>query len=196
MAAKRNIPEAWKNQWSKFMFNFFDYLPTKYEANKREWSIRRMIWDFKDGKRSASVAELVAKKMREQFGAEVCNVTLVCIPASSGEKNEIRYKAFAEEVARLTGCRNAYKAITIEGGRLAIHETKAAKTVQTVEVIKFDKRFFKGKKCLVFDDILTQGHSYARFACALETLGAEVLGGYFLGKTCLLYTSPSPRDRG
>ena len=68
MAAKRNIPEAWKNQWSKFMFNFFDYLPTKYEANKREWSIRRMIWDFKDGKRSASVAELVAKKMREQFG--------------------------------------------------------------------------------------------------------------------------------
>ena len=183
MAAKRNIPEAWKNQWSKFMFNFFDYLPTKYEANKREWSIRRMIWDFKDGKRSASVAELVAKKMREQFGAEVCNVTLVCIPASSGEKNEIRYKAFAEEVARLTGCRNAYKAITIEGGRLAIHETKAAKTVQTVEVIKFDKRFFKGKKCLVFDDILTQGHSYARFACALETLGA-----------CLLYTSPSPRD--
>lgn len=103
MAAKRNIPEAWKNQWSKFMFNFFDYLPTKYEANKREWSIRRMIWDFKDGKRSASVAELVAKKMREQFGAEVCNVTLVCIPASSGEKNEIRYKAFAEEVARMTG---------------------------------------------------------------------------------------------
>lgn len=71
MAAKKNIPEAWKNQWSKFMFNFFDYLPTKYEANKREWSIRRMIWDFKDGKRSASVAELVAKKMREQFGAEV-----------------------------------------------------------------------------------------------------------------------------
>lgn len=186
MAAKRNIPEAWKNQWSKFMFNFFDYLPTKYEANKREWSIRRMIWDFKDGKRSASVAELVAKKMREQFGAEVCNVTLVCIPASSGEKNEIRYKAFAEEVARLTGCRNAYKAIAIEGGRLAIHETKAAKTVQTVEVIKFDKRFFKGKKCLVFDDILTQRHSYARFACALETLGAEVLGGYFLGKTILL----------
>ena len=51
---------------------------------------------------------------------------------------------------------------------------------------KFDKRFFKGKKCLVFDDILTQGHSYARFACALETLGAEVLGGYFLGKTILL----------
>ena len=185
MKTKRDIPEAWKNQWSKFMFNFFDYLPTKYEANKREWAIRRMIWDFKDGKRSASVAELVAKKMREQFGAEVDNVTLVCIPASSEVKNEVRYKAFMEEVARMTGCVNAYKAITIEGERLAIHETKSAKVVQSVEVINLDKSFFAGKKVLVFDDILTQGHSYARFACALEQLGAEVLGGYFLGRTIL-----------
>lgn len=86
MAAKRNIPESWKQQWSKFMFNFFDYLPTKYEANKREWAIRKMIWDFKDGKRSVSVAELVAKKIREQFGADCENVTFVCIPASSAEK--------------------------------------------------------------------------------------------------------------
>ena len=67
----KNIPEAWKKQWSKFMVTFFDYLPTKYEANKREWAVRKMIWDFKDGKRSVKVAELVAKRMREQFGAEV-----------------------------------------------------------------------------------------------------------------------------
>lgn len=185
MATMKNIPEAWRVQWSKFMVNFFDYLPTKYEANKREWAVRKMIWDFKDGKRSLKVAELVAKKMREQFGAEVENVTFVCIPASSVEKNEIRYKTFAKEVARLTGCKNAYNAITIEGGRLAIHETKSSKTVQDVEVIKFDSSFFQGKKVLLFDDILTQGHSYARFACALEKLGAEVLGGYFLGKTIL-----------
>lgn len=36
-----------------------------------------------------------------------------------------------------------------------------------------------------FDDVLTQGYSYARFACALEKMGAAVLGGYFLGKTIL-----------
>ena len=84
MATKKFIPEAWKQQWSKFMVTFFDYLPTKYEANKREWAVRKMIWDFKDGKRSVKVAELVAKRMREHFGAEVENVTLVCIPASAG----------------------------------------------------------------------------------------------------------------
>lgn len=179
------IPEDWKKQWSKFMVTFFDYLPTHYEASKREWAVRRMIWDFKDGKRSVKVAELVAKKMREQFGAGVENLTLVCIPASNGKKNEARYKVFAEEVARLTGCQNAYGAITIEGGRLAIHEAKGRKVVREAEVINFDKDFFKGKQCLIFDDVLTQGHSYARFACALEKMGAEVLGGYFLGKTIL-----------
>lgn len=189
MAAKKFIPESWKNQWSKFMVNFYDYLPTKYEANKREWAIRRTVWNFKDGKNGLKVAEIVAKKMREQFGAEVSQVTLVCIPASSGEKNEIRYKAFAEEVARLTGCKNAYNAITIEGGRLAIHESKGQKVVREAEIIHFNKRFFKGKKCLVFDDVLTQGHSYARFACALEQLGAEVLGGYFLAKTIMNYNA-------
>ena len=185
MTTKRNIPETWKNQWSKFMYSFFDYLPTKYEANKREWAIRKMIWDFKDGKRSTPVAELIAKKMREQFGADCENVTLVCVPASSSEKNELRYKTFATEVERLTRCINAFQAIAIEGGRLAIHESKGSKTVQDVEVIKFDQSFFKGKKVIVFDDILTTGISYARFACALENMGAKVLGGYFLGRTLM-----------
>lgn len=183
----KNIPEAWKLQWSKFMVTFFDYLPTKYKANKREWAIRKMIWDFKDGKRSVKVAEIVAKRMREQFGAAVENVTFVCIPASSAAKTETRYKAFAEEVARLTGCKNGNQGVTIEGERLAIHETRTSKRLQSVEVIELNKEYFQGKQVLVFDDVLTQGHSYALFACALENAGANVLGGYFLGKTICGY---------
>ena len=185
----KNIPEEWQKQWSKFMVTFFDYLPTKYEANKREWAVRKMIWDFKDGKRSVKVAELVAKKLREQFGADVENVTLVCIPASSAEKTETRYRVFADEVARLTGCKNGNKGVKIEGERLAIHETRTSKRLQSVEVITLNKRFFSGKKVVVFDDVLTQGHSYARFACELEKVGAEVLGGYFLGKTICGYNN-------
>lgn len=182
---RQQVSEQYKKQWSKFMFSFFDYLPTKYEANKQEWRIRKMIWDFKDGKRSLSVAELVAKQIRMQFGAETGNVVLACIPASSKAANEARYETFANEVCRLAGTMNAFQAVTIEGERLAIHETRGSKVVSNVQVINFDKDFFKGKKVLVFDDILTQGFSYARFACALESYGAEVLGGYFLGRTLL-----------
>ena len=185
MAAKRNIPEAWKNQWSKFMFNFFDYLPTKYEANKREWSIRRMIWDFKDGRRSGKVAELVARQIRAQFGSLCDTITFACIPACTAVANAIRYEEFAEEVCRLTGATNAYKAITIEGERLAVHENQNGKNIESVYIIKFNRDFFNGKKVLLFDDIITRGFSYARFACALEAFGASVLGGFFLGRTLL-----------
>lgn len=185
MTEKKNAPENWKKQWSKFMFYFFDYLPVKYEANGREWEVRNMIWDFKDGKRSQPIAEMIAKKMREQFGAECRNVTFVCIPASSSLKNEVRYKNFENEVERLTGCINAHQSITIEGGRLAIHESKKGKIVNDVEIIKFESSFFNGKNVIVFDDVLTTGTSYARFACTLENMGAKVLGGYFLGRTLM-----------
>ena len=53
--------------------------------------------------------------------------------------------------------------------------------------VDFQLYDYEGKRVLVFDDILTKGHSYAQFACALEQLGAEVLGGYFLGRTILSY---------
>ena len=181
--AQSNVSEAWKAQWAKFMFNFYDYLPVKYSATEREWAVRKLIWDFKEGKRSLKVAEIVADTLRKQFGKDISKVTSVCIPASSAGRTEIRYKAFAEEVSRLSGCKNGYKGIKIEGERMAVHETNTGKQVQPVEVITLNKRFFAGKKVVVFDDVLTRGHSYTFFACELEKAGAEVLDGYFLAKT-------------
>ena len=38
-------------QWNKMMFSFYPYLSTKNRnATQEEWKIRRLIWDFKDGK--------------------------------------------------------------------------------------------------------------------------------------------------
>ena len=39
----------------------------------------------------------------------------------------------------------------------------------------------------VFDDIITTGSSYAVFANQLESFGANVLGGFFLGRTHYKY---------
>ncbi len=39
------------------------------------------------------------------------------------------------------------------------------------------------REILMTDLGLTKGFSYARFACQLEKIGGEVLGGFFLGKT-------------
>lgn len=180
--------DLWKKQWNKPMESLYNYLPTKYrdEATERDWQVRRLVWDFKDGKRSLGVARIVAERLFKLFGASVTDITLVCVPASSAEKNERRYKDFADEVSRLTGCYNGYDAVRVEGERLAIHEHGRAKYLQSTQVINFDKDYFAGRKVVVFDDILTLGRTYARFACAIEALGATVLGGLFLGKTITL----------
>ena len=114
----QQINEQFKAQWEKPMFSFFDYLPTKYDANKEDWKVRKLIWDFKDGKRSVKVAKMVAKQLKKQFGSTCDSLTFVCIPASTPEANSLRYEEFAEEVCRLTGAQNAFNFIRREGCRL------------------------------------------------------------------------------
>ncbi|MDY2641021.1 MAG: ribose-phosphate pyrophosphokinase, partial [Mediterranea sp.] len=75
------------------------------------------------------------------------------------------------------------EAITVSGQRLAIHEVREGKQLRSTQVINFDNSFFAGKEVVVFDDVITQGRSYAKFACAIEALGASVVGGIFLGRT-------------
>lgn len=180
MAHQSKYPSL-DRQWHKMMFSFFEYLPMQYrQATEREWQIRKMIWSFKDGKAYLNIAWMIANKLHQVFGDDVKNIVFACVPASSADKNELRYKGFASAVCKFSGAINAYEHIRVSGDRLAIHEKFDSKSLQKVQVIEFDKDFFRGKKILVFDDILTKGFSYARFACQLEKIGGEVLGGFFL----------------
>lgn len=142
----QKINDYYLKQWQKPIISFFDYLPIKYEATEKEWQIRQLIWDFKDGRRSGKVAELVARQIRAQFGSLCDTITFACIPACTAVANAIRYEEFAEEVCRLTGATNAYKAITIEGERLAVHENQNGKNIESVHIIKFNRDFFNGKR--------------------------------------------------
>lgn len=177
------IPKAWLIQWHKPMISLYEYVPTRFEATDREKKIRSQIWDFKAGKRTKQVAAIVADKITEKFGSFAENIVFACIPASSADRTETRYHDFCEEVARLCGCMNGYNAIKVDGSRMAIHETNKGKSVKNTETITLNADFFNGKRVVIFDDILTKGYSYASFATAIENLGAEVLGGLFLGKT-------------
>ena len=96
---------------------------------------------------------------------------------------EIRYKAFSERVCELSGAINGYPHISVQGERLAVHEHSTEKSITKVQVVDFDEPFFANKSCLVFDDVITRGISFGTFANKLEAFGANVLGGFFLGKT-------------
>lgn len=92
MAHQSKYPSL-DRQWHKMMFSFFEYLPMQYrQATEREWQIRKMIWSFKDGKAYLNIAWMIANKLHQVFGDDVKNIVFACVPASSADKNELRYK--------------------------------------------------------------------------------------------------------
>lgn len=175
-----------KRFWNKEIVSFLKYYPVRIKNVGLEQEIaRKIVWDFKDGRAYEEVAQMVAKRLKELFGDKVKSIVFSCVPASSVEKNEIRYKDFSAQVCNLSGAINGYQHISITEERLTVHEHRKdkEKTGSKVKVIDFDAEFFKGKDVLCFDDILTTGSSWATFGSQLEQLGANIVGGFFLGKT-------------
>lgn len=164
---------------------FCKYYPARIRnVGEKEIADRQLVFDFKDGWAYEEVAQRTATAMTERYGASCANIVFSPVPASSSEKNEIRYKAFCQRVCELTGAINGYDYVSVSGKRLTIHENrKAEKEVRKVNVIEFNSAFFNGKSVVVFDDVITKGLSYAVYANQLEGLGANVLGGVFLART-------------
>lgn len=164
---------------------FCKYYPARIRnVGEKEIADRQLVFDFKDGRAYEEVAQRTAERLLTLYGEDCMNIVFSPIPASSSEKNEIRYKAFCQRVCELTYAINGFEHVSVSGERLTVHENrKTEKDVRKVNVIEFDKAFFNGKSVVVFDDVITKGLSYAIYANQLESLGANVLGGVFLART-------------
>lgn len=164
---------------------FCKYFPVRIRnVGEREKADRQLVFDFKDGRAYEEVARRTAAAMTERYGASCADIVFSPVPASTREKNEVRYKAFCQRVCELTGAVNGYEHVSVSGERLSIHENrKAEKEIREVNIVEFDSAFFNGKSVVVFDDVISKGLSYATYAHQLESLGANVLGGLFLART-------------
>lgn len=164
---------------------FCKYYPARIRnVGEKEIADRQLVFDFKDGRAYEEVAQRTAERLLTLYGEDCMNIVFSPIPASSSEKNEIRYKAFCQRVCELTSAINGFEHVSVSGEWLTVHENrKTEKDVRKVNVIEFDKAFFNGKSVVVFDDVITKGLSYAIYANQLESLGANVLGGVFLART-------------
>src|SRR5574344_761497 len=90
---------------------------------------------------------MTASSMLQQYGAACSTIVFTPVPASTPQKNEIRYKAFCERVCELTGAINGYEHVRVCGERLAIHENrKAEKEIRKVNIIEFDEEWFNGDR--------------------------------------------------
>lgn len=181
----KTTDESLQRQLDKPQTWFCKYFPARIRnVGEKEIADRKLVFDFKDGRAYEEVARRTATAMSERYGDMCADIVFSPVPASTNEKNELRYRAFCQRVCELTGAINGYDHVTVSGERLTVHDNrKAEKEVREVNVIEFDTAFFNGKPVVVFDDVITKGLSYAIYASQLEGLGANVLGGIFLART-------------
>ena len=193
----RNNIKKWERLTNDFFYTWlFYYYPTtcEFEASKEEWANRYTVWDFKnDPDRDISLIDHVnaldkvipqiKKKLTDTFGEKYLQfISLVCIPASTKERNELRYDTFSRRLCKLTGMENAFKHITITEDGMSKNDKKNTTGHSKQPKIRIDD-WFKGKYVLLFDDVITEGNTMLRYKRLLEDAGATVIGGLTLGKT-------------
>lgn len=175
-----------KGQENRIYGYFVKYYPVRIRnVGETEKANREKVYSFKDGRDYEDVAKSTAEAMIEKFGDKVKDIVFSCIPASSAAKNTARYMAFSAMVCQLCGCINAFDKVSVVEDRLCVHEHRREnKVIDTVSTLEFDKEFWNTKPdVMVFDDLLSTKRGFDAYAKKLEELGANVLGGLFLGKT-------------
>lgn len=196
-AAHKMIVEAVRNWDTIFMgfqaISMLDYYPTtlKVIETSEIWNDRRMVWNFKNNQEkvhdeeNAKAVEWAVKQAEEiivtTFGKENAQyITFVCIPASSQEMSERRYKAFAEKLCKATGMIDSFNYIKVTHAKAEVHT--GGKSFSH-DMLEYDPNFFKGKYVLLFDDIITTGSSMKSFKAKLQELGSTVIGGMSIGRS-------------
>lgn len=195
---KRDIKDGTKD-WEKIenveipVFYLYYYLPKSsklYPTSEERWA-RDFIWNFKDGNNSAEAAKQVIKVLKHFFLADTLDMlTFACIPASTQEKNEERYEWFSSKVASECNMWDAYDCIELDYDRDATHLGGE----NDFSNLSFDEEFFDGKHVILFDDIITKGHSINSMVDYLEDLGADVVGAITLGRTVHHHHGTDPYD--
>lgn len=162
--------EKWDLLRSTPYYFFYYYVPPRYQmASSESQYIREEIWKFKNGRHQDEFIDQLEKKIKHTF--ENPNfLTLVCIPASTNEDNRIRYEHFSDVLCKKLNMTNGFRYISILKEKSPAH--LGGRDVATYD---FDKSFFKGKKVILFDDIVTKGASMHSFMDYLEEVGAKVV---------------------
>ena len=182
---KAMASENVRHQLEKPIKWFWKYFPIRIKnVGEKEKAERQKVYDFKDGKENDEAAQLTADYLIEEYGDECRNIVFSPIPASTSEKNDIRFKDFSEKVCNMTGAINGFSHIKVDADRKCLHKNrKKEDAIRESENYTIDTEWFKGKKVVCWDDVITKGLSYANFAEHLERIGAIVIAGVFLART-------------
>ena len=141
-------------------FALHQYLPKRYlkRASFEDIDRHRMILDFKDGKPYAT--RWAAKEICNSLSAmDLSDTIIVCVPACCKRTNDRRFKEFSNIICERTGAVNGFGHVQVDGD------------------------FFRGRKVIVLDDIVTTCKTANAFIDRMASAGADVSMVLFLAKT-------------
>ncbi len=140
----------------------YGYIPTE-----EDWMDRHEVWHFKDGYCSPRIFRGLTQGIR-QLSSGDCVVCFV--PASTKAKTESRYADVASRLQSVTGISCSYTAISRitdgEPGHIS------GKQADPASEFTFNSEFFRGKKVILIDDVVTRGNTLQGTARRLKAKGA------------------------
>lgn len=158
-----------------------EYLPTRYEANSREWDNRHAVWNFKDGACSSSILNDLVETINSIVNGRECEYVICFIPASTKSKTINRFARIASRLTERTGVMatlsGIYKTSDSESGHIS------GKSSNPTVDFCFDTSVFRGKKVILVDDVITRGRTFVQTANKLMANGAASVEGLFVAKT-------------
>lgn len=162
----------------------YDYCPVR-RNDKITWEYKKVanqIFRFKNGEETDLAVKLfsIAVSRIRVIQENKHRGVLIPIPASTREKNRIRYEEFCRKLSADIGVANGYGAITLTTDRPQLKGTRGQdKTVN----LEFHPEYFKDKCVLLVDDLLTTGEGFIQTRRKLIDHGAKFVIGLFLAKT-------------
>lgn len=162
----------------------YDYCPVRrndkitFEGKK----VSNLIFKFKSGHETDLAVKLfsIAISRIRAIQENKHRAVLVPIPASTREKNRIRYEEFCRKLSADIGVADGYGAITLTADRPQLKGTHGQDKTANLQ---FHPEYFKDKCCLLIDDLLTTGEGFVQTKRKLIRHGAKFVIGLFLAKT-------------
>ena len=167
----------------KYPIKFFRiYYPKRYEIGSSDKKIRDEIYEFKNGVSFDKFLNEIKDWFLEDYGDYQLNgIIFLPIPASNRKVNEKRYKKFCELLCEELKIENGYDYISMKNNNSPNHLKDNIKSKKYEFILNKEK--LKGKRIIVFDDILTSGKTFYSLATTLEALNCKIRLAIFLART-------------
>lgn len=162
----------------------YDYCPVRRndKITLEGKKISNLIFRFKAGEETDLSVKLfsIAISRIRAIQENKHRAVLVPIPASTCEKNRIRYEEFCRKLSADIGVDDGYQAITLTADRPQLKGTHGRDKTANLQ---FHSEYIKGKCVLLIDDLLTTGEGFQQTRRKLIEHGAKFVIGLFLAKT-------------